>query len=434
MNWLHYLLEANIYLTVFYVCYCLFLNKETYYTLNRAYLLLSCIISFILPVIQVSALKHRLPAVSAITGHGLTTHSGVVNAATVNQTVTVYSFTWGDALWAVYITGIIVWSVLLIIKLLKLGRLATSAKTLINNQYKLINIENADTAFSFFNYLFIGTKTTGSETIINHELVHIRQKHSFDIIFMELVKIANWFNPVIYLVQLSLKTIHEYLADEQTAQGTDTLTYSSFLVDNAYGLGGSSVTHSFFNYNLLKKRIIMLNKKRSGSLARLKYLVTIPICALILCASTLAFSKNYALIDVAPKWNKTANNEVAFQHFSNYLNDHLGYPQKALKENIPGNINCLIEVKDQHITNIKVTNSTGQVFSQQLVNCLKQYNKDIPVKAGSYALYIQFVVQGPNTFYANEQNFQKEAYPCITSLVQLGYSNTLKAGKQNLVL
>jgi hypothetical protein len=434
MNWLHYLVEANIYLAVFYACYCLFLNKETYYTLNRVYLLLSCIVSFILPVMQISALKHRLPAASAIIGHGLTTRSGVVNPATVSQTVTVYGFTWADALWVVYITGIIVCSVLLIIKLLKLGRLATSAKTLINNQYKLINIENADTAFSFFNYLFIGTKTTGSEIIINHELVHIRQKHSFDIIFMELVKIVNWFNPIIYLVQLSLKTIHEYLADEQTAQHTDALTYSSFLVNNAYGLDGLSVTHSFFNYNLLKKRIIMLNKKRSGSLARLKYLVTIPICALILCVSTLAFSKNYALIDVAPKWNKTANNEVAFQHFSNYLNDHLGYPQKALTDNTPGNVSCLIDVKDQHITNIKITNSTGQVFSQQLVNSLKQYKKAIPAKNGAYALYIQFVVQGPNTFYANEQKMPKEAYPCVINLTQLGYSTTLKAGKQNLVL
>ena len=163
------------------------------------------------------------------------------------------------------------------------------SKTLVDNKYKLIGIDGSNTAFSFFNYLFIGTKLKGSDTIIRHELVHIKQKHSADIIFIELIRIINWFNPVIYLVQMSIKTVHEYIADEQTASlESDALTYSSFLVNNAYGITGSSVTHSFFNYNLLKKRIIMLNQKRSGNLARLKYLVAVPICAGMLCASTLA--------------------------------------------------------------------------------------------------------------------------------------------------
>jgi beta-lactamase regulating signal transducer with metallopeptidase domain len=387
-----------------------------------------------LPVMQASALKNRLPVASAIISHGVSKSNAVFTQIATSQAVTGYVFSWANALRFIYIAGIIVWSLLLVVKLFKVMRLTASAKTLIDKKYKLINIENADTAFSFFNYLFIGTKTTGSETIINHELVHIRQKHSFDVLFMELLRIINWFNPVIYLMQASLKTVHEYLADEQTARGTDALTYSSFLVNNAYGLDGLSVTHSFFNYNLLKKRIIMLNKKRSGNLARLKYLLAVPIFGAMLCASTLVFSKNYSLIDVAPKFGKTADTNTAFEHFSSYLNDNLGYPQKALTANTPGNVNCLIEVKEQHITNIKITNSTGQVFSQQLVNCLKQYKKAIPAKTGSYALYIQFVVQGPNTFYANEQKIPKEAYPCVINLTQLGYSTTLKAGKQNLVL
>ncbi|MDN3579874.1 M56 family metallopeptidase [Mucilaginibacter flavus] len=434
MNWLHYLLEANIYLAVFYACYCLFLNKETYYTLNRVYLLLSCIISFILPVMQVGALKYRLPLASPMISHAINTVTGVTTPVTVNQPISVYAFTWTDALWFIYIVGVAICSLLLIIKLFKVIRLITSTQTLIDNKYKLISIENTDAAFSFFNYLFIGTKTTGSQIIINHELVHMRQKHSFDVLFMELLKIVNWFNPVIYLIQVSLKTQHEYLADEQTARDTDALTYSSFLVDNAYGIDSLSVTHSFFNYNLLKKRIIMLNKKPSGNLAKLKYLLAAPIFIAMLCASTLAFSKSYAFIDVTAKWHKTTNYQLTFEQFGLYFNDNLGYPQKALKENTPGNVNCVIDIKDQRISNIRVTNSTGQIFSNQVINCLKRYNKNIPTKPGSYALYIQFVVQGPKTFYANEQRIQKEAYPCITNLTQLGYSTTLKAGKQNLAL
>jgi len=177
-----------------------------------------------------------------------------------------------------------------------------TANKITDNRYKIVQLENSNTAFSFFNYLFIGSKTEGTSIIIRHEMVHIRQKHTLDVLFLEFIKIINWFNPFVYLLQNSLKTVHEYIADEQTAAlESDTLAYSSFLVNNAYGLSGSSIAPSFFNYNLLKKRIIMLNQKRSGNLARLKYLVAVPICAATLCASTLGFSKTYALIDLAPQ-------------------------------------------------------------------------------------------------------------------------------------
>ncbi|WP_295713132.1 M56 family metallopeptidase [Mucilaginibacter sp.] len=305
MNWLHYLLEANIYLAVFYAGYCLFLNKETYYTLNRAYLLLSCLLSFALPVIQVGVLKPvEQPGGSIV----IITPENIVTQVTTDTT------TVNDVLMYAYLAGVIVLVIVLLIKLSRLIKMTGSSKTLVGNKYKLINIDGSNTAFSFFNYLFIGKNTAGNDTIIRHELVHIRQKHSVDILFLELIRIVNWFNPIIYLMQISLKTVHEYIADEQTAAlENDTLAYSAFLVNNAYGLNGSSITHSFFNYNLLKKRIIMLNQKRSGNLARLKYLVAVPLCAGMLCASTLAFSKNYGWVDLAPKHKlaPTANSKSA---------------------------------------------------------------------------------------------------------------------------
>jgi hypothetical protein len=299
---MNYLVEANIYLAVFYAGYCLFLNKETYYTLNRIYLLLSCIISFILPVFQIGSLKStEEPATQTYTTVMQNVHA--TNApGSVNYQPELSHFNFQDAIWYGYLFGIAILTLILIIKIYRLIKMTTGAKTTIGNKYKLIDIDSSNTAFSFFNFLFIGKNAAGNDTIIRHELVHIRQKHSVDILFLELIRIINWFNPIIYLMQISLKTLHEYIADEQTAAlENDTLAYSAFLVNNAYGLNGSSITHSFFNYNLLKKRIIMLNQKRSGNLARLKYLVALPICAGMLCASTLAFSKNYVLVDLAPK-------------------------------------------------------------------------------------------------------------------------------------
>jgi len=230
-------------------------------------------------------------------------------APVINTAVPVIEqhFTVQDGLWYAYLLGVAVLLVMLFIKLYTLFRLTRNEQAVNEGKYRVIYLNGTDVAFSFFNYLFIGADAPGANTIIRHELVHIRQKHSADVILLELLKVINWFNPFVYLLQNSLKTIHEYIADEQTAAyETDALSYSSFLLKSAYGTGGSSITHSFFNYNLLKKRIIMLNQQRSGNLARLKYLVAIPICAALLCASTLVFSKTYGLVDLAPANVKSA--------------------------------------------------------------------------------------------------------------------------------
>nr|WP_294950521.1 M56 family metallopeptidase [uncultured Mucilaginibacter sp.] len=300
MNWLHYLVEANIYLGVFYLCYCLFLNNETHYLLGRAYLLFSCLASFILPVTQLSVLK----PVEQLTLQPVV-YTQPANYAPLPEVTIVEPekhITMNDVLLYAYVAGAIITLSILAYRLYRLSLLTRKSKALYGNKYKLIQLNGDNTAFSFFNYLFIGTEVPQADTIIAHELVHIRQKHSADIIFVELLKVVSWFSPFIYLLQRSLRSIHEYIADEQTAaQERDALTYSSFLLNNAYGIQGSPIAHSFFNYNLLKKRIIMLNQKRSGRLARLKYLAAVPLCVGMLCASTLVFSKDYAFIDLAAK-------------------------------------------------------------------------------------------------------------------------------------
>jgi hypothetical protein len=304
MNLLYYLAEANVYLGVFYLAYCLLLTKETHYQLNRAYLLFSCMAAFVLPVLQIGVLKPVEAVVNTTVNYAIPEYTEplpVANNINTEPVVIEHHLSLQDYLVYVYLLGACIVFVLLIVKLFNLFKLMRNAQTVDHLKYKVVYLPESGVAFSFFNYLFIGTNAPGANTIVRHELVHIRQKHSFDIVFLELLKVVSWFNPFVYLLQNSLKTVHEYIADEQTAaHETDALTYSTFLVNNAYGTGGSSITHSFFNYNLLKKRIIMLHQQRSGSLARLKYLVTVPICAGLLCTSTLAFSKTYGWVDLDP--------------------------------------------------------------------------------------------------------------------------------------
>lgn len=436
MNWLHYLLEANIYLAVFYAGYCLFLNKETYYTLNRVYLLLSCIISFVLPLLQIGMLKPVdqgvVSTVFIVPTNLKSTANQVTSVSTSPQDILIYA----------YCLGVIVLAIVLIFKLYKLIQITRAANKIADNPYKIVPLEDSNTAFSFFNYLFIGSKLKGTDIIIRHEMVHIRQKHTLDVLFLEFIKIINWFNPFVYLLQNSLKTVHEYIADEQTAAfESDTLSYSSFLVNNAYGLNGSSVTHSFFNYNLLKKRIIMLNQKRSGNLARLKYLVAVPICAAALCASTLGFSKTYAMVDLAPQHHVADSSAKAKQSKIQYLPPpiavkngyddlftHLNktekYPKTELKNKQPGLVIVVFNVGTDHkISSPQIVKSTGSAFSDVVLASFKSFNGSVTDKAGEHKLAISFFTDyyGQATKY--EADIKKSGAEFNTFVVgSLGYT------------
>lgn len=299
MNWLHYLLEANLYLVAFYALYYIIFSRETHYQLNRIYLLGSSALAFVIPLIQVGILNPPvtkiqkfmvIPANLQISG----SQTGVVAHGTA----------WPAINYLLLVYGIVLLVLLInfLAKIYRLIRLSYTHKADLHTDYKLVELPDEDNAFSFFNYLFVSPALKLSSTIIHHELIHIRQKHSWDIVYLELLKIINWFNPVSYLLQNSIKEVHEFIADSQTLNSqSNASVYTDFLINNAYGISENTLINTFFNKSLLKKRIMMLHQKRSGKAARLKYLLALPLITGLLCASTLGFSKSYALIDLAPR-------------------------------------------------------------------------------------------------------------------------------------
>ncbi|WP_448700052.1 TonB family protein [Mucilaginibacter sp. AW1-3] len=304
MNWMHYLVEANLYMAAFYALYLLFLRSETLYQLNRAYLLLSTLLAFIIPFLQLGILKPVEVLQQHISIGEPASYAMHVLPDTV--TATAPKYTLNDYLLFVYAGVAIVLLINLGIRIYLLIALARKGSVTKNASYKVIEMHRGSVAFSFFNNLFIDDRLASSQTILYHEQVHIRQKHSWDIIYLEIVKIINWFNPIVYLIIASIKEVHEFIADEETANlENNNDSYTDFLISNAYGITQNSLTNSFFNKNLLKRRITMLYQKKSGKAARLKYLLALPLIFGLLCVSTLAFTtKTYALV-IAP--NKMAD-------------------------------------------------------------------------------------------------------------------------------
>jgi beta-lactamase regulating signal transducer with metallopeptidase domain len=298
MNWLYYLLETNLYLALFYGFYRLFLHRETFYTLNRYYLLLAVLISFILPFLQISYLNQLLTYNDPLAVR-ITTRLSATN----NQYNNADIFTVKKLALAAYIMVVIFFTIKLIRNLYSILSLAFKAKR--QRIGKIIHVEwsNSDPAFSFFNLLFINPSTTEKNTILRHEMVHIHQKHSLDVLFFEIVQIICWFNPVAYLIKKDIKLLHEYIADDLTTDDHDIHKheYAMFLIQNSFGIVPNQLANQMFNQSILKKRIKMLNKEKSAGRTRFRLLLALPIAGGMLCASTMAFTKDYAMIDLYPK-------------------------------------------------------------------------------------------------------------------------------------
>jgi len=306
MSWLHYLLEANLYLAVAYGCYWLLFRKQTFYTANRIYLLAITVLCFVIPLVQFN----RPEAQAAPVKQGK--NAVIVNYAEMmaTSTPTQESFlTANKALQALYLTVSVSMFVYLAIKLYSLLKLVFRNKRQPRKNHTLVYVDDEHTPFSFFGYLFVDKSGDMNEVMLRHEMVHIRQKHSWDIMFTEVLKIINWFNPVVYLLQNSLKALHEFEADRCAVTNKyNQDNYVDFLIAQAYHSSGVPFAHQFSNKQLLKSRIMKLYQKRSGRLVRLNYLVALPLCAGLLCASTMAFSKDYGWIKIG--LNELKNSSV----------------------------------------------------------------------------------------------------------------------------
>lgn len=303
MSWIWYILEANLYLLGFYSFYLLFLQHETFYASNRFYLLITSLISFLLPILQLGILKPSAEILSIV---AFPEDQNIFIDSQVEVVEPVATFSPTTYLLMFYLVIASLFAIKLawdIFKILKIRYRATEQQV---GQITIVNLTE-ETAFSFFNLLFVHPKLAQKKAVMEHEMIHIRQKHSMDILLFEILQIVSWFNPVLYLIKKDLKLIHEYIADELSTPDVDRKhEYALFLIENSFGIMPTPLTNQFFNQSILKRRINMLNKKRTVGWARLKLLLALPLTAGMLCTSTMAFTKDYGYLDLLPE--KSENN------------------------------------------------------------------------------------------------------------------------------
>lgn len=266
-----YLLKSAGCLTFFYVAYWLLLKNDTFFALNRFYLVISLLASFAIPLFPVTSPFRKAPAV---TYYG-TLPEGAAPVKTLQFT---------DILLIIYLVGAGLLLCRFLIQLWRLYSLVRAHRIERDNGCYLVLVDQDTQAFSFFKYVFLSKARTAQpevQRILEHERVHIKQYHSLDILLMEFATIVQWFNPFVWPYKTSLKEIHEYLADYGViAQGCSTPRYQLLIIEQQVG-GKLFELANNFRQSQIKRRITMMSKIKSKGWAKLKILLVLPLTVLL---------------------------------------------------------------------------------------------------------------------------------------------------------
>jgi len=270
---IQYVLECIAFQLVFLIIYDFFLKRETFFQWNRLYLIGTYVLSILLPWIKIEALKTTVPEEYYVYPSYLwgTNDAVIVGAAKSSQ----FIISWEEGL---LYGGMLVAMLFFAHKIWQLYWLRRKGEIIYFKDFTQIVIANSNVAFSFFRSIFLGDKVleTEHENIIKHELVHIKQRHTWDLLFFELMRIVGWFNPLVYVYQNRLSELHEFIADSQVAKSNKTEHYE-FLLSQVFQTQNISFINQFFKASLIKKRIVMLQKSQSKKIWKLKYLALVPI-------------------------------------------------------------------------------------------------------------------------------------------------------------
>ncbi|MCH2192901.1 M56 family metallopeptidase [Kordia sp.] len=267
-----YFIQVVAFQLLFLLSYDLFLKKETFFNWNRVYLIFSSLISFLLPFIKIESFQNVVPQEYIILLPEI--------MLTPEKAVATIEPTWNWFL----IIGFSISSLLFIYKVVQLVKLRFKGRFVKHENYTMIIIPESTIAFSIFRYVFLGNDIHEEklEDILSHELVHIREKHSLDLLYFELLRILCWFNPLVYIYQKRISEVHEYIADAIIVKGKNKSDYYEKLLAEVFQTQQFSFTNQFFKHSLIKKRIIMLTKQKSRQILKLKYLVLIPLLVVAL--------------------------------------------------------------------------------------------------------------------------------------------------------
>lgn len=293
-----FIIKSSIPLLVLLAIYHLLLEKEKMHVFNRFYLLFSLIFSLVIPFITIEVIEEITKPIVQNNTFQIPQGSGVLVEETNYFPI---------LLWSIYGLITFLLSIRFIRNILKItSRIKSNARTEYKNA-KLVLLKEEVLPHTFLNNIFINENDYNNQKIeaelFSHELTHVTQKHTFDVLFIEILKTIFWFNPIFIFYKKAIQLNHEFLADEKVVISYENVPFYQNLLLSKANHNSAYYLTSNLNYSLTKKRLIMMTKTTSQTKAILKKIALIPFIfglVFFLCLKTIAQEKTITTSDQKP--------------------------------------------------------------------------------------------------------------------------------------
>ena len=416
-----YLLQVNVGLILFYALYKLVCTRDTFFRSRRFILIVSLVLPFILPFIDVREWLESRDRMIMLThfDYSAVLPEIVVGSEAVETGNRV--FVLSEWIGYLYLAGVVVLLVRLAVQAFSLYRLIVRMPEKEINGVRVKCLNDPSGPFSFFGWIFLNPATVKEDEldeILTHEMAHVKQHHSVDILLAEMVSICCWMNPFAWLLKREVRLNLEFLADRKVMEaGFATKSYQYHLLglayNHKYGLSNN------FNFSHLKQRIIMMNKKKSNAAGHIKYaLFVLPAFALLVAgniscsqdASQTEDAKEEVVAPVSPEAKEapadsTAKEEVfmvaeqmpefpgGMKELLKFLQDNLKYPENAMKNNVQGRVIVQFVVeKDGTPTEFKVLRSVDPDLDAEALRVLQTMPKWKPGMQRGEVVRVKYTV------------------------------------------
>jgi TonB family protein len=422
-----YLLESGCCLAALYLVFWLFLRSDTFFTVNRVYLLSAGILSAVIPLFP-----FEFAPGSPLAPMVVFLDPVIVTSDVIGQTA-LFNLRWFEVLGIIYLTGVAIFALRFAVQLVQLSLLVRHTGITRRDGMNLVLVDRGYSPFSFFNLLFIKKEYASDQrlsAVIEHERIHIRQLHTADLVVAELLTIVQWFNPFAWLLQRSVKTVHEYLADEGVLRkGIPGDDYRRLIFGQVLGVQVNNLTNNF-NVSLIKNRMIMMTKSRSAKMAGLKAIFALPVLFAVVLYFSAGTNSTLSAQDKGVPVEKEAqlkakqaqeSSEPVYGSDPKLVPDHqpeypggmealgqfmganIKYPEAAKKNGIQGTVLvCFIVNTDGSIVNAKVMKGIGSGCDEEALRVVKAMPKWKPgYMNNAKPVRVQFVL--PINFKLDEK-------------------------------
>ena len=339
-NFFIYIVEVSVCLVAFYLLYASAFSKQRFFQLNRWYLIFGALLSFIIPTLQFNTSITNMPVMyrtllEQITINGVLSESAVPSLG-LNTVILI-----------IYLSGVAVLAVRFLSQLTGIFNLIRSAtSTSAGNGYSLVYLSQAEFIGSFFRYILWSSQNSLTDAearlVIEHEAVHARQGHSYDVMLFEIIGIILWFNPVIYLFKKAISANHEYIADQAVAQ-SGPQEYINLIATKALSTNGIQLTSSF-NSSQIINRIKMLKTNTTRSTIT-RYLLVTPLLLLLFavfsCENGMAQQEEPSSTikgEIFTEVDEVPSPQGGMTQFFHYVQENLKYPDEARNNGIEGKV------------------------------------------------------------------------------------------------